>query len=166
MGAAALVNSAPGSMDAEPSKLWLRFQAKSSKCQFSNVFGGFTSGLEGSDMKMVKRWAVMGGVCAVVGMAILPASAQVVYSPYPDGYAPFPYSDPSPYDQTFGTRPSFQIQTDPYARGPAVRVIARCNYPDGWNVGDFSRDVNGIPPGIDHQCPEVAPYTGRVRSRY
>ena len=117
-------------------------------------------------MGTAKRLAAIGGACAIIGTMSLPAAAQVVYSPYADGYAPFPYSDPSPYDQAFGTRPSFQVQTDPYARGPAVRVIARCLYPQGWNVTDFSRDVNGIPPGINHQCPQVAPYGGRVRARY
>ena len=110
------------------------------------------------------RW-----IFAALGVAACatPALAQVSYNPGQAPLLPFPYSDPSPYDQEYGTRPSFEVQTDPYARGPAVRVVTRCLYPDGWNVTDFSRDINGIPPGVNHQCPAVAqPLGGRVRARY
>ncbi len=102
-----------------------------------------------------------------VTFCVTPAIAQVSYNPGQTPYLPFPYSDPSPYDQDFGTRPSFEVQTDPYARGTAVRVVTRCLYPNGWNVTDFVRDFNGIPPGIDHQCPDVPQPLGRhVRARY
>ena len=99
---------------------------------------------------------------AISGAAIVPGSAQVVYQtdPYTYGYSPF-LSDPSPYNQAYGARPSFQIVPTPDPYAPAVRVVERCLYPNGWNVTDFSRDVNGIPPDIDHTCPA----TGRVRVR-
>jgi hypothetical protein len=31
-------------------------------------------------------------------------------------------------------------------------VIEGCNYPNGWNSGDLSREINGTPEGITHQC--------------
>lgn len=108
--------------------------------------------------------------CAAIALAAVlasPASAQVSYrqrsAPYV--YQLLPYSDATPYDQEFGTRPSFEIRPNPYGYAPAVRVIQRCLYPDGWNVTDFSRDVNGIPPGVNHTCPEIH-YGARVRARY
>jgi len=101
-------------------------------------------------------------------VAPLSATAQVIYqtSPDPYGYAPFPYSDPSPYDQAFGTRPSFEIFPGPYGYAPGVRVVERCLYPNGWNVTDFDRDVNGIPPGVEHTCPVPAHAYGHIRARY
>lgn len=103
---------------------------------------------------------------ALAGAAVAPAAAQVVYqtSPGPYGYSPF-FSDPSPYDQAYGTHPSFEIIPTPNPYAPAVRVVERCMYPDGWNVTDFDRDVNGIPPGINHTCPAPAGRV-RVRARY
>ena len=111
-------------------------------------------------------------VVAVVGFlgTALSAAAQVTYNRDANAYNPFsplPFSDPSPYDQAFDVVPSYQVQTDPYAGGPPVRVVARCLFPNGWNVTDFSRSINGIPPGIDHQCPtEAVPVGGRLRARY
>ena len=111
--------------------------------------------------------AIRGSIAGLVVLAALaaPAAAQVVYqtSPGPDGYSPF-FSDPSPYDQAYGTRPSFEIVPTPNPYAPAVRVVERCLYPNGWNVTDFSRDINGIPPGVDHTCP--ATRRVRVRARY
>ena len=113
------------------------------------------------------RWWTLFAAASLAGASAPPAVAQVYYNPGQGPLLPFPYADPSPYDQAFGTRPSFEVQTDPYARGPAVRVVTRCLYPDGWNVTDFVRDINGTPPGIDHQCPVVQqPLGGRVRARY
>lgn len=93
------------------------------------------------------------------------SEAQVRYQPYPAA-RPAPYGYPVPGgvlqpDEVGGTSPSFNI--DPAARygEPVVSVIRRCQYPDGWNVTDFSRDVNGIPAGIDHTCPNPG-----VRARY
>ena len=114
------------------------------------------------------------GMAGLVGTA-LPAAAQVTYNRNPsaaanavDPLSPlFPFSDPSPYDQAFDVVPSYQVQTDPYAGGPPVRVVAHCQFPNGWNVTDFDRSINGIPAGIDHQCPVgVAPAGRRVRARY
>jgi hypothetical protein len=31
-------------------------------------------------------------------------------------------------------------------------ILIPCKYPDGWTSTDATRDVNGIPPGFDHQC--------------
>ena len=110
---------------------------------------------------MVKRGSVMAALAALAALTA-PAGAQVVYqtSPGPYGYSPF-FSDPSPYDQAYGTRPSFEISPTPNPYAPAVRVVERCLYPNGWNVTDFGRDVGGIPPDVDHTCPA----TGRVRVR-
>ncbi|MBV9812371.1 MAG: hypothetical protein JO326_06440 [Acetobacteraceae bacterium] len=120
---------------------------------------------------MNARQAAMIGAAALGFAALVappPAAAQVIYqtSPYPYGAAPFPYSDPSPYDQAFGTRPSFEIIPGSYGYAPAVRVVERCLYPNGWNVTDFGRDVNGIPPGIEHACPVPARAYGHIRARY
>lgn len=103
-------------------------------------------------------------IIAAVGIASVAtagaATAGVRYA-YPAPDAPIDFF--SPYDESYGTSPSYQIF--PYAHGgPAVRVIERCQYPDGWNVTDFGRDVNGIPNGADHACP--VPVGGRLRARY
>ena len=91
------------------------------------------------------------------------ASAQVRYQPY----APTPYGYPVPYgylqpDEVLGTSPSYTINPDATGRQPVVTVTRRCQYPNGWNVTDFNRDVNGIPSGLDHTCPAPA----GVRARY
>jgi len=119
-------------------------------------------------MANIKRVALAVAILGLASAAAAPASAQVIYQtqPLPYQVIPFPYSDPSPYDQTYGVRPSFQILPTPYGYAPAVRVTERCLYPNGWNVTDFDRDINGIPPGIDHQCPAPAGSYGRVRARY
>ena len=113
-------------------------------------------------------------VVMIMAVATEVATAQVTYNRDPNGsnavdpLSPLlPFSDPSPYDQAFDVVPSYQIQTDPYAGGPAVRVVARCLFPDGFNQTDLSRAFNGIPPDIDHQCPtDAVPGSGRVRARY
>ena len=92
------------------------------------------------------------------------ACGQVAYQPYSPA-VPTPYGYPVPYgflqpNETLGTSPAFEIF--PYGSAPAVRVVQRCQYPDGWNITDFSRDVNGIPSGIDHTCPVPS----SVRARY
>ncbi len=122
--------------------------------------------------KVMRTVAAAIVLAASIGAA-LPAAAQVTYNRDPNAYNPFypfpplPFSDPSPYDQAFDVVPSYQVQTDPYAGGPPVRVVARCLFPNGWNVTDFSRSINGIPPGIDHKCPaEVTPAGGHLRARY
>lgn len=106
-------------------------------------------------------------VAALAGLAALtaPAAAQVYYRPLPPtspGFPFYPYSDQSPYAQEFGVRPSYQIFPDAYGQGPVARAVPRCNYPNGWNVTDFDRDLNGIPAGINHQCPEPV----RLRRHY
>ena len=113
---------------------------------------------------MTIRGSLMVGLVGLAAMTA-PAAAQVVYqtSPGPYGYSPF-FSDPSPYDQAYGTRPSFEIVPTPNPYAPAVRVVERCLYPNGWNVTDFSRDVNGIPPDVDHTCPATRRFG--VRARY
>ena len=117
----------------------------------------------------VRRFVVTAALLSTLAFGVTsasPASAQVTYRHgTTHGYAPFPYSDPSPYDQTFGTRPSFEILPSPYGYAPGVRVVARCLYPNGWNVTDFGRDINGIPPGIDHTCPEGGP-SAPLHERY
>ena len=90
-----------------------------------------------------------------------PVSAQVVYGPNASPFNPFA----SPYDESYDTQPSFQIIPAPYGYPSAVRVIRRCAFLGGWNVGDFDRSVNGIPLGVDHTCPDGAP-APRVRARY
>ena len=108
---------------------------------------------------------------AVLLAAVTPAGAQVAYQPYRPA-APTPYGYPVPYgflqpDEALGTSPSFEVNTGAYGYAPTVRVVRRCQYPDGWNVTDFSRDVNGIPNGLDHTCPIGGPLLrGRVRAAY
>ena len=94
-------------------------------------------------------------------------SAQVAYdrSGLPLAGLDYPYTDQSPYAVAHGERPSFVVVPGAYGYAPTVAVVPRCMYPDGWNVTDFTRDINGTPPGIDHQCPEP-PHYGRVRARY
>ena len=94
------------------------------------------------------------------------ASAQVRYQPYAPA-APAPHGYPVPYgylqpDEVLGTSPSFVVNPYAYGRQPVVSVVRRCHYPDGWNVTDFDRDLNGIPAGVDHTCPVQA----GVRTRY
>lgn len=102
----------------------------------------------------------------LLALSFGPASAQVRYHPY-EPTAPTPYGYPvsggylQP-DETLGTSPSFVVTPFGYRGAPAVQVVRRCQYPDGWNLTDFSRDLNGIPAGIDHTCP--APRG--VRARY
>ncbi len=81
------------------------------------------------------------------------ASAQVAYDERP-------ILDPfSPYDESYGVSPSFQIF--PRNDGlPAVRVVQHCQNPNGWNVTDFGRDVNGTPAGVEHACGSA-----RIRER-
>jgi hypothetical protein len=96
------------------------------------------------------------GVCA----SLAPAAAQVTYArPAPfEGFF-------APYDESYGTSPSFEIAPDAYGSAPAVRIVERCQYPNGWNVTDFNRDVNGTPAGLDHTCP-VTRFGRGVRARY
>ena len=103
---------------------------------------------------------------AFLAVGMCGASAQVRYQPYVP-VAPTPYGYPVPYgylqpDEALGTSPSFNINPYAYGRQPVVTVTRRCQYPDGWNVTDLDRDMNGIPNGIDHTCP--AP--GSVRPAY
>ena len=118
-------------------------------------------------MKLNRKLAIAS--LALVGTVIAPAlgSAQVVYdsSGLPLAGLDYPYTDQSPAAVAHGERPSFVIVPSPYDGAPRVGVVERCLYPDGWNVTDFGRDLNGIPPGIEHQCPEPAHY-GHVRARY
>lgn len=113
------------------------------------------------------RALLVAPVAALAAACLAPADAQVAYrlrtTPEIDQFLPF--SDQSPYDQAFGTRPSFEVFPDAHGAAPAVRIIQRCLYPNGWNVTDFGRDVNGIPPGVDHACPEPVLRT-RLRARY
>lgn len=100
---------------------------------------------------------------ATVGFASV-ADAQVRYQPYPSAPSVYGYPVPGGFlqpDEVLGTSPSYAI--NPYAGygQPVVTVTQRCQYPDGWNVTDFHRDLNGIPAGIDHTCP-----TAGVRARY
>lgn len=97
---------------------------------------------------------------ALVVLGVGGASAQVRYQPYAP-VAPTPYGYPVPYgyvqpDETLGTSPSFVVNPYAYGRQPVVTVTRRCQYPDGWNVTDFDRDINGIPAGVDHTCPAPA----------
>ena len=112
---------------------------------------------------MITRLLFASGVLALGTIA---ASAQVRYQPYVP-VAPTPYGYPVPYgyvqpDEVLGTSSSFTINPDAYGRQPVVTVTRRCQYPDGWNVTDFVRDVNGIPSGVDHTCPARS----GVRARY
>ena len=116
----------------------------------------------------------LAGVSAFAGIlaAATPVVAQVTYQPYRPP-APAPYSGPGPYgypvpfgflqpDEVLGTSPSFDVDTGVYGRAPVTRVVRRCQYPDSWNVTDFSRDVNGIPNGLDHTCPVGGPGSRRI----
>ena len=38
------------------------------------------------------------------------------------------------------------------ASAETYTVQEGCHYPNGWNVGDFSRDIGGIPNGEHHEC--------------
>lgn len=96
----------------------------------------------------------------LIGLAltggIATADAQVRYQPYPAQPTPYGYPVPGGVlqpDETYGTSPTYVL--NPYAGygQPVVSVIHRCQYPDGWNVTDFHRDINGIPAGVDHTCP-------------
>ena len=105
------------------------------------------------------------GFSALIGSA----GAQVAYQPFAPT-APTPYGYPvtggfQPPDEVLGPSPSFGISTNPDL--PTVSVVQRCQYPDGWNVTDFVRDVNGIPNGIEHTChvPAPVPVRGRTHAR-
>jgi hypothetical protein len=87
------------------------------------------------------------------------AQAQVAYAPDAQFY-PFGI----PVDESYGLSRSFEIYPGPYGGAPAVGVVYRCQYPHGWNVTDFARDVNGTPAGLDHSC--VLAHPSRVRARY
>ena len=117
-------------------------------------------------MKLHSKLAI--ALLAVVGStaAPTPGSAQVAYdrSGQPLAGLEYPYTDESPYAVAHGERPSFVIVPGDYGAAPGVAVVPRCMYPDGWNVTDFTRDINGTPPGIEHQCPEPAHY--HVHARY
>ena len=94
------------------------------------------------------------------------AVAQVAYQPYT---APTPYGYPVPGgflqpDEVLGTSPSFVISPNPYL--PTVSVVQTCQYPDGWNITDLSRDLNGIPGGLEHTCPAPVVARRRVHARY
>ena len=117
---------------------------------------------------MFGRTAAVASVVAIGLIPIGPSAvlAQVRYQPYTPA-APTPYGYPVPYgflqpDEVLGTSPSFTVDLNASGNRPVVRVVRRCQYPDGWNETDFSRDVNGIPAGIDHTCPSPA----GVRARY
>ena len=108
------------------------------------------------------------GTTMVAGLAFValasiasPASAQVVFGPRSLPFNPFT----SPYDESYDTQPSYQITPAPDGYPSTVKVIRRCAFIGGWNVGDFDRSVNGIPLGVDHTCPsdEASP---SLRSRY
>ena len=116
-------------------------------------------------MMGMSRVAVAASV-ALLAIGADAASAQVRYQPYVPN-APTPYGYPVPYgflqpDEVLGTSPSFVVDPYAYGRQPVVAVTRRCQYPNGWNVTDFDRDVNGIPAGIEHTCPVP---TG-IRARY
>ena len=103
----------------------------------------------------------LGLAAMVLGASVwtaAPLLAQVVYAPR---MLPFG-SYTAPYDESYDTQPSYKLFPAPYGYPPTVRVVRRCAYLGGWNVGDFSRNVNGIPLGVDHTCqPE-----SRLRARY
>ena len=103
---------------------------------------------------------------AGAALSVASASAQVAYQPFRP-VAPTPYGYPVPFgylqpDEVLGTSPSFEINSGAYGRYPAVRVVRRCQYPDGWNETDFVRDINGIPNGLDHTCPAGGPGADRA----
>jgi hypothetical protein len=35
---------------------------------------------------------------------------------------------------------------------PVGSMVVPCAYPHGWNSTDASREVRGVPKGIDHRC--------------
>ena len=107
--------------------------------------------------------ATMMASFAVVALAFIasPASAQVVFGPRTSPLNPFT----SPYDESYDTQPSYQITPAPDGYASTVKVIHRCAFIGGWNVGDFDRSVNGIPLGVDHTCPSDEP-SPALRSRY
>lgn len=115
---------------------------------------------------MVGRSAFALVLFGAVGLSA-PAVAQVAYQPYaPTAPTPYGYSVPYGFlqpNEELGTSPSFEVDPFAYGAAPAVRVVQRCQYPDGWDVTDFGRDVNGIPAGIHHTC-RVPP--GSVRARF
>ena len=108
---------------------------------------------------------MIGRIGFAAGLAILgmgSASAQVRYQPFAP-VAPTPYGYTVPYgylqpDEVLGTSASYGIRPYSDGRQPVVSVTQRCQYPDGWNVTDLSRDVNGIPAGVDHTCPDAPRY--------
>ena len=111
---------------------------------------------------------------ALAGMAA-PAAAQVTYNRNPPTrnnpfypLPPLPSSDPSAYDQAFDVVPSYQVQTDPYAGGPPVRVVAHCQFPNGLERDATSPGRSTASrPATDHQCPvDAVPVGGRLHSRY
>jgi len=52
----------------------------------------------------------------------------------------------------------------PTLAGSMVKVVEGCHYPDGWNITDFRRDLNGIPNGVGHQCMDTY-FDGRLVHR-
>ena len=111
--------------------------------------------------RISRRLAAMAvATCAASAGIATPSVAQVRYAPAPVPFIPFA----SPYDESYDTHPSYQVGPAPYGY-PTVRVIQRCAYLGGWNVGDFHRDVDGTPLGVDHTCPEDE-VGSRVRARY
>ena len=112
---------------------------------------------------MPKTFLMLASVGALTISPLVPAVAQVTYAP---SAQPFFGFFNQPYDESYDTHPSYQIVPNAYDDGqPAVRVIQRCAYIDGWNAGDFSRDVNGVPLGVEHTCSDGSS-TARVRARY
>ena len=113
---------------------------------------------------MNKRLRVGFAAILLSGLAAAPAAvAQVAYRHYVPTPAdplltPFGYPVPGGFlqpDETLITTPSFVVSTNPGA--PGVAVEQRCQYPNGWNVTDYGRELNGIPNGIDHSCPVDGP---------
>ena len=105
------------------------------------------------------------GIVLVTLAAVTPGYAQVAYRHGDAARAHNPYTQPydADEDMSYATHPSFQLFDTP--RGPGIRVVNRCAYPNGWNATDFIRDQNGTPTGIGHTCPD--PYeTSGFRARY
>lgn len=112
-------------------------------------------------MKLPQRIVISAGLSLIMAAALpFHAVAQVRYDRSGSIFSPF-----GPTDETYDTHPAFEIYPDAYGAAPAVRVVHRCAYPNGWNVTDFSRDVNGIPASLDHTCPAEV-YRSRLRARY
>ncbi|HLW91828.1 MAG TPA: hypothetical protein VKS78_11075 [Roseiarcus sp.] len=42
------------------------------------------------------------------------------------------------------------------------RALVPCNYPHGWNSTDASRELWGVPNGMNHQCVVVYGRDGRL----